>query len=91
MGIIGGHSSPYFLSHSGERLKGVTISTRRHAVHLYFWLRIFLRWEVAEKLGILCQVPCTEPHGLHGSENERWKNGVYDGFYCSFMSIRAVG
>lgn len=91
MRIIGGHSSPYFLSHSGERLKGMTVGTRQHAVHLYFWLRIFLSWEVAKKLGILCQVPFTEPHGLHGSENERWKNGVYDGFYCSFMSIRGVG
>lgn len=34
VGIVGGHSSPYFLSHSGERLKNVTISTKWRAMLL---------------------------------------------------------
>ena len=91
MRLIGGHSSPYFLSFSRKRLKDIPISTKWRAMHLYFRLRIFLCWEGGKTSRILCQVSLTRPHGLHGSEKKRWKSDVYGGFYHSFMFRWGVG
>lgn len=74
-----------------ERDRRCAYQHRAHVVRLYFWLRVFLSWEVGKMLHSLCQVPLTEPHDWHESENERWKSGVYDGFYCSFKSVRGIG
>lgn len=74
------------LFHCRERLKEVTISTRRH-VHLYFWIRVFLR-EVGKVFYAKCLFPSLM---VCMNQNERWSNGVYDEFYHTFMSIRGVG
>lgn len=71
-----------------ERDGGCAHQHGAHAVPLHVWLKMFLCWEVGKLLHILCHGPLTEPHGLHSSEKERWKSGVYGGFYCSFQSVR---
>lgn len=50
VGIIGSLLNSYFLSYYGEKLKDVAISTRQHAMHL--WFKIFLSWGMGKKLEI---------------------------------------